>query len=72
VPIALMTLVSTRKRLHVEDVARCRVLSLSAEIHRELEATFDDVVRKMQRDAKANARPKVRCLAYAQRAIDIL
>jgi len=41
-----MTLVSTRKRLHVEDVARCRVLSLSAEIHRELEATFDDVVRK--------------------------
>lgn len=33
--------------------------------------TFDDVVRKMRRDAKAMAKPKASRLAYAQRAIEI-
>jgi len=35
-------------------------------------ATFDEVVRKMRRDAKFSARPKASRLAYAQRAIEIL
>lgn len=35
-------------------------------------ATFDDVVRKMRRDAKAGASQKVSRLAQAQRAIEIL
>jgi signal peptide peptidase SppA len=35
-------------------------------------ATFDDVVKKMRRDAKAPARSKVSRLAHAQRALEIL
>jgi len=35
-------------------------------------ATFDEVVRKMRRDAKSGARPKASRLAQAQRAIEIL
>ena len=34
-------------------------------------ASFDDVLRKMRRDAKAMAKPKASRLAYAQRAIEI-
>ena len=35
-------------------------------------ATFDDVVKKMRRDAKTPARSKVSRLAHAQRALEIL
>lgn len=35
-------------------------------------ATFDEVVRKMRRDAKAGARQKASRLAQAQRASEIL
>ena len=35
-------------------------------------ATFDEVVRRMRRDARVSARPKANRLAYAQRAIEIL
>lgn len=35
-------------------------------------ATFDEVVRKMRRDARSSARPKVSRLAQAQRELDIL
>ena len=38
---------------------------------KEVAATFDEVVRKMRRDAKATARPKVSRLAQAQRELKI-
>ncbi len=39
---------------------------------KEVAATFDNVVRKMRRDARSSAGPKANRLAYAQRAIEIL
>jgi len=53
-------------------VSRVSGVPIACRDPKEVAATFDDVVRKMQRDAKSNARPKVGCLAYAQRAIEIL
>jgi hypothetical protein len=35
-------------------------------------ATFDEVVRKMRRDARSSAKPRALRLAQAQRAIEIL
>jgi ClpP class serine protease len=35
-------------------------------------ATYDDVVRKMRRDARSNGRPTVSRLTQAQRELDIL
>lgn len=34
-------------------------------------ATFDDVVRKLRRDARVSARPKASRLAQAQRELEI-
>jgi signal peptide peptidase SppA len=58
-----------------EGMGQGRVLGADAAMAQNMVdgvATFDDVVRKMRRDAKTSAKPKASRLSHAQRALEIL
>ena len=58
-----------------EGMGQGRVLGADAAMAQNMVdgvATFDDVVRKMRRDAKGSAKPRLSRLAQAQRALTIL
>ena len=58
-----------------EGMGQCRVLGAdAAQAHGMVDgvATFDEVVRKMRRDARVGARPKASRLAQARNALSIL
>lgn len=58
-----------------EGMGQGRVLGADAAMAQNMVdgvATFDDMVRKMRRDAKTSAKPKASRLSHAQRALEIL